>query len=93
MADFFDSQAALDPQADHAAGGKVSVADPVAEDFGGIKAAAEQADVKTLLSTSTGAFIFWPWPLSWSRRRKMALLLAWRECRNRDRRHFSTPRG
>ena len=45
VADFFDSQAALDLQADHAAGGKIPVADPIAEDFGGVEAAAEQADV------------------------------------------------
>ena len=45
VANFFDSQAALDLQADHAAGGKVSVADPVAEDFGGVETAAEEADV------------------------------------------------
>ena len=45
VVDFFDSQAALDLQSDHAAGGKVSVADPIAEDFGGVEATAEQADV------------------------------------------------
>lgn len=45
VADFFDSQAALDLQADHAAGGKVAIADPVAEDFGGVEATAEESDV------------------------------------------------
>jgi hypothetical protein len=45
VVDFFDSQAALDLQADHAAGGKVAIADPVAEDFGGVETAAEESDV------------------------------------------------
>ena len=45
VADFFDSQASLDFHTDHSAGGKIPVADPVAEDFGGVEATAEQADV------------------------------------------------
>ena len=44
-ADFFDSQAALDLHADHAAGGEVAVADPVGEDFGGVESPAKEADV------------------------------------------------
>ena len=45
VADFFDSQASLDFHTDHSAGGKVAIADPVAEDFGGVEATAEESDV------------------------------------------------